>query len=244
MLYLNYKLKSKSIPLVVIFLLLVDFGIIFIYLTDNLAGKPFEIVTRLFDLDSEISISTWYSSIQYFCIFILSTLFCFYQIKRDTKNLYLLALPAIFFLMSADEIVQMHEWLGVKSDYWFSMGNRRATPFPMTGIWVFVLGLPFITFFLFYTYTLKKYFSVNQSSINKLIIGMIIMLTGALGFELLSNFIDVRYWFIEVVFEEGLEMIGATIMFWAVYELVKDCYLIKEQNLNINHINYKQDSEL
>ena len=237
MAYFDYILKSKNIPLVVIFLLLVDLVICFVYLADNLTGKPFEIVTRLFNLNSESSISTWYSSIKYFCIFILSALFCFYQIKRNTINLYLLALPAIFILMSADEIVQMHEWFGLKSDYWFSMGNRRATPFPMTGIWMFVLGLPFLIFFLFYTYTLKKYFSVNQSSINKLIIGMIVMLTGALGFELLSNFIDVRYLFIEVLFEEGLEMIGATIMLWAVYELVEDCYLIKELNI-------KQEAEV
>ena len=226
---MNHKLNFKNIPNLVMILLLIDIGFCIVYIGNIIAGKPIDIFTTLVKLESEDSLSTWYSSIQLFCIFIFSSIFTYYHIKKKVINLHLLIFPAMFLFMSADEIVQMHEWLGVKSDYFFSLGNRRETPFPMTGIWIFTIGLPFLIFFLLYAYLLKINFPEYQSSIKKLIIGMLIMLSGALGLELLSNFIDARYWSVEVVLEEGLEMIGATIMLWAVYDVAKSCYLVKQR---------------
>jgi hypothetical protein len=48
---------------------------------------------------------------------------------------------------------------------------------------------------------------------------MVVLLTGALGFELISNFIDAKLYQVEVLIEEGLEMTGVTIMLWATYEM-------------------------
>ena len=85
-----------------------------------------------------------------------------------------------------------------------------------------VFGLPFLAFFLLLAYSVKRHISDKPSSLRKLVIGMAIMLTGALGFELLSNFVENGYWDILTVFEEGLELIGVTVMLWAVYDMAID----------------------
>ena len=48
---------------------------------------------------------------------------------------------------------------------------------------------------------------------------MVIILSGALGFDLLGNFVENWQFVTEVVFEEGLEMIGATVILWSVYDM-------------------------
>ena len=87
---------------------------------------------------------------------------------------------------------------------------------------MFVFGLPFLILFLMCIYLLKQYFSDKPSSLKKLVIGMILMLIGALGFETISNFVTGSFWYIEAVFEEGFEMIGVTVMLWATYDMAID----------------------
>ena len=192
------------------------------YIINNLIGQPFWKLTSLLDLSGESSLAAWYSSTQFFCVFILSAIFTYHKIKQNSKSFPLIILPIIFLLMSIDESVQIHEWLGEKSDILFSDGSRIGTSFQKTGIWMFVFGLPFVALFLLWAYSLKHHFSDKPSSFKKLVIGMIIMLTGALGFEFLSNFVENSFWVIEVTFEEGLEMIGVTVMLWAVYDMAID----------------------
>lgn len=201
---------------------LIDIGFCIAYIINYLIGQPFGILTRLLNLNSEDSLSTWYSSTQLFCVFILSALFSYYKIKQNNKSLILFIFPIIFLLMSIDESVQIHEWLGSMSDILFSSGHRKGTYFQKTGIWMFVIGLPFLALFLLFAHSLKQQISDKPSSLKKLVIGMLIMLTGALGFELLSNFTENTLLVIEVVFEEGLEMIGVTVMLWAVYDMAID----------------------
>lgn len=49
---------------------------------------------------------------------------------------------------------------------------------------------------------------------------MSILLSGALGVELLSNFVEQGLLVAEVAVEEGLEMIGATVILWSLYVMV------------------------
>ena len=202
---------------------LIDIGLCLAYIVNILIGQPSYQLTLLLDLNGESSIGTWYSSTQFFCVFILSSIFSYHKIRQNSKSSLLIALPIIFLLMSIDESVQIHEWIGVKCDMLFPSHDRAGTLFQQTGIWMFVLGIPFLTFFLLLAYSFKQHISEKPSSLKKLVIGMIILLTGALGFDCLGNFIHTNvYWIIEITFEEGLEMIGVTVMLWAVYDLAID----------------------
>jgi hypothetical protein len=187
---------------------------------NHLAGSPFLKLTAIVDLGDERSLSSWYSSMQFFCIFILGAIFVYHKYRNDYKSFLLIPLPIIFLLMSIDESIQIHEWLGAKSDIFFSGGSRIGTAFHATGIWMFIIGIPFLALFLLYLYSIKTILSDKLFNLKMIIIGMCVLLSGALGLELLSNFIENKnYMVMAVLCEEGLEMIGATIILWSVYDM-------------------------
>lgn len=219
---LLFNSTLKRVPSAILIVFLIDMGLCIAYILNYSIGHSFNALNKLLDLDGESSLATWYSSTKYFCVFILSTLFSYHKYEQKSKSLSLVILPLMFLLMSIDEAIQLHEGLGSKSDILLSDGSREGTLFQITGVWMFVFGLPFIVFFLLLAYSMKNFFSEQLSSFRKLIIGMFIMLTGALGFETLSNFVENGFLVSEIVFEEGLEMIGVTVMLWALYDVTID----------------------
>jgi hypothetical protein len=202
--------------------LLIDMLLCVVYLANHMLGKPYSAITTLLDLDGEHGLGMWYSSMQLFCIFLLSFFFCYTKFRQDKKLLPLMILPLLFLLLSIDEAIQIHEWLGNQTDNLLVGHSRNNTPFKETGIWMFAVGIPFAIFFMAYADSIKHHFQSNQQAFKKLLLGMTIMLTGAIGMETLVNFISHEYSFFEVALEESLEMVGATIMLWAAYDMALD----------------------
>ena len=213
---MNFKHTLTHLPFVIVVCFIIDLGLCSAYFINDLIGRPYVKMAAILDLDGEDSLSAWYSTVKFFCIFILGFIFAYYNINKDNRSFLLFFFPVIFLLMSIDESVQIHEWLGVRSDILLPDGSRHETPFQTTGIWMFLFGLPFLALFLLWAYSIKYYFD-KPSSFKRLIVGMITMLSGALGFELLSNFVENTLYI--TMFEEGLEMIGATIILWSVYDM-------------------------
>lgn len=224
---LNFFYKSTRLPRLIKIYFLIDIGLCIAYIMNYLLGSPYSMLTRILDLNDETSLSSWYSSMQLFCIFILGAIFVYHKFRQNSKSLLLIPLPTVFLLMSIDESVQIHEWLGRKSDILFPWAK---TFFPETGIWMFLFGLPFFALFLLWAYSTKQYFSEKPFKLKKLVIGMCILLFGALGFESLSNFVENSLFVAEVVFEEGLEMIGATVILWSVYDMALEYIPGMDQN--------------
>jgi len=186
-----------------------------------LIGQPSWKVNHLLDLDGEVSVSAWYSSTQLFCIFVFSAIYACKKIDESRRSFLIVGLPVVFLMMSIDESVQLHEWLGKMSDVLLQDESRKGTIFEATGIWMFVIGLPFLITFFVWAYAVKEYFLEDIPSFIKLNIGMVVLLLGALGVEIVTNFTyhDMNIYVFEVFIEEGLEMLGATIILWAVYDL-------------------------
>ena len=232
---MRYTLLEKTlkrIPLPIVIFFLIDIGLILMYVSYygiatyynkvDSTGRFYMNLMRVVDLDGESSFAAWFSSMQFYTIFLLGSIFAYHQIIFKKSSLVILILPAIFLLMSIDEAVQIHEWLGGVSDVLFPSRTRFDTIFESTGLWMFVIGIPFLLFFLWFIHSIKKDLVLHSKSLKKLVLGMLIMLSGALGFEFLSNFADSHILILDIVMEEGLEMIGATIMLWAVYEMTID----------------------
>jgi len=213
-------------PKAIILLFVIDLSLCFIYVFDYIIGQPLWKLTIIIDLNGESSLCAWYSSIKLFCIFLLGALLTYLKYNRGVKIFALAILTFLFLFMSADEIIQIHEWLGDKSDFLLSGGSRKGTFFHETGIWMFVFGLPFIALFVGLIHSVRKNFSDRPSSLKKIVAGMSILLCGALGFEIFYNFVEGSFLITQVVFEEGFEMIGATIIFWAYYDIVMTDSLI------------------
>ena len=122
-----------------------------------------------------------------------------------------------------DEAVSIHEHIGKLSDSLLPDGDRRETVFRYTGIWMIVVGVPFIVVFSILACSIAKCFESRPGSFGKFVGGMIVFLIGALGFEFLSNLFayhsNSRILVTNV--EEVWEMIGATTILWSLYDLAE-----------------------
>lgn len=204
------KINKFIVPIIIFELLVVVF-----YITDFFIGRPWTKPTILADMDGESSFCCWFSVVQLALVAFLSAVVAYYNSSWEKKLTWLLwGIPVIFVLLSMDENVQIHEWLGQKSDMFLEGGSRLNTPFVRTGIWFLLLGIPFIFLLSAYICFLKKFFK-NTYNYRSMIIGFAIFLIGSLGFEGLSNlFPDAQATgsILLVSIEEFLEMLGVTVI--------------------------------
>ena len=132
--------------------------------------------------------------------------------------------------MSADEIAGFHESLGILSDALLPGGDRTNTAFVRTGIWMFVIGIPIVALAMMALIALRDFFRKTPGVMGKYIVGGVLFFGGAVGVEILSNFVDEgsRAQILQIAVEEGFELLGVTTLLWATWELLKGnkCRLI------------------
>lgn len=214
--------KVKQLPASVKCLLALDIIFCLAYVLTHLIAPDQIIGTKYWDLDDEGGIATWYSTFKLLGIGIISALFVARKMAQGRGSAVLLGLPAIFLAMGIDEIARLHERIGKYSDIWLPAGSRANTPFQETGIWIFLVGIPFILFFLWWVYQLRKKLVGYGFEIKMMVTGVFLLLSGALGVELISNFLHgSAAQAVGILLEEGLEMLGATVIFWAVLKMLK-----------------------
>ncbi len=87
---------------------------------------------------------------------------------------------------------------------------------------MFVIGVPFLVFFVVLISSIRIYFQRAPDALFKIFLGMLIVLGGAVGFETLTNFVarGSMYGVVQVLSEELCEMIGGTMVLWGSYELL------------------------
>jgi len=210
-------------PILVTALLVVDAVLVVAYLADATAGRPWRSLTRFLDLDAEDNLPTWYSSMQWMLCGAIFAVFAWRNARwtvRSSWSLWLL--PLLFAGLSLDEVAQVHEWLGRRTDVLLKGGTRYTSAFPVSGIWMFVIGVPFIVVLAVIVNGVRPYFAGALRALWLTCLGMAVMLAGAIGVETLSNFVVAgSVWAtIEVAVEECLEMVGSTIVAWGGIELL------------------------
>lgn len=206
-------------------LIAIDLALAALYLLNFFVPGPSGTLIRLLDLDAEDGIGTWYSSVKHLGIAMLFGIFCYRNVsRREISSWVLLFFPALFAFFSLDEIVQIHEWLGRKTDVLLPAGDREGTLFHMTGIWMFALGIPTLAALIFFVRANRFYFQSSPGFITRFLIGFLVFLAGAGGIEILTNFasdLQSLAFRLEVYAEELLEMIGASLMFGACARLLQ-----------------------
>jgi hypothetical protein len=100
--------------------------------------------------------------------------------------------------------------------------HRHGTMFDKTGIWMFGIGIPFVAFCVLLFVCIRLYLVGARVPVRLVAAGMVVMLSGAVGVETLSNFVvpDTPLAYAQAVVEELLEMVGATLVFWGAIELL------------------------
>jgi hypothetical protein len=211
------------VPPVIVVFLLVDAALAVAYLADYLCGQPYRPLSVFLDLGRENNLPTWYASVQWFFIAVLLGLFALRNLTIARPRSWALALlPLVCLALSLDEVSEIHEWLGKMSDGLLA-GGRAGSALPQTGIWIFLLGIPFVLLMGSLLVAVRAYFGRAPDALRKIVLGLAVMLAGAIGVEVLSNLVvpDSLAAALQVLSEESLEMLGATIVLWGAFEVLE-----------------------
>jgi hypothetical protein len=214
--------KRLQIPAPVLAFFAIDLCLGSAYVLGHLAGRP-RGFARLLDLNLENNLPTWYSAIQWFCVAGLLAVFSVHNLRRsDKKSWLLMSLPVAFLGMSIDEVASIHEGIGRMSDALLPGNTREGTLFRRTGIWMFLVGTPFVVLFLALIRSVRTYFGTSPGALAKIGGGVACALAGALGLEVLSNFVAPGSTgsVVQIVTEEMCELMGATLVLWGSWQLL------------------------
>ncbi|MGB3789740.1 MAG: hypothetical protein WA949_17140 [Phormidesmis sp.] len=182
---------------------------------------------KLFDVGHEQSVPTYFSALNLLLSAVLLWVIYRYEtLNRHKWRKYWLHLSALFFFLSMDEAISIHEKLGKIPNILTRMGisvfeieRHKWLPFGIALVVIvtvylipFLRVLPRDTLFLF-------------------LASGLVFLTGAIGFEYLGSFmekndiVDSRtdtLYLIRLLFEEGFEMCGVVLFNCVLYrEIVK-----------------------
>src|ERR1044072_5183885 len=219
--------RVRRIPLLIALLFAADLALALIAVADFAAGHPWPRLSNLFNLDAERTVPTWYSSLQWFCAGAMFASFASHAWARRTRGaLCIAALALACLVFSVDEIAEIHERLGFATDALMSSGTREGTALWSTGLWPILIGIPAIVAIAIVVRGTRHIFLARAPrALVLLIVGFIVMFTGALGVELIANLVSPDKhsgeFLAQVVIEESLEMIGVTLIAWSAYALLE-----------------------
>ena len=215
---------QRMMPVVVIVFFILDACVGAAFVLDKVFNMPKEL-SAFVNLNREGNLPTWYAAIQLFIVGSLFGLFAWRHFDRRQRRSWLLQmLPLMFWLMSLDEVAQLHETIGALSQTLFTNAHVAQTIFPKTGYWIVVIGAPFLLMAFGLFRAVRSYLAHPPHLLRLFLLGFVVMMIGALGFETLHNYIGDKgtMWrFMLIVAEEMSEMIGVTIMLWAAVDLLK-----------------------
>jgi hypothetical protein len=217
----------RRIPLLIALLFAADLILALIAVVDYSAGHPFPRLSNLFNLDTESTIPSWYASTQWFCAGAMFALFATHAwLSRMRGALCSAAIAFACLSFSVDEIAEIHERLGSAADALMSGGTRRGTALWSTGLWPFVIGIPVIAVLAVVVRGTRHLFLARAPrALALLIVGFVVMFTGALVVEFAANLLEAGaprggLFTAQVVVEELLEMLGVTLITWSAASLL------------------------
>ena len=231
---INISIKKIILSFLFVIILLTFFsmaGQIYIYF---FGGHPRYLV-HIFNLDEEYNIpSCFESGTLLFCSMLLFIIAINKKKSNDKFRFHWPLLAFIFFLMSLDELMSFHENL---SEY------VRAI-FHTGGFLYFAWVIPAMIFLIILAFIYSKFiFTLPAKYRNLFIIGGVIYVAGAVGFEMLGG--DIRKFYTEKSFsyavftniEEVFEMTGILIFTYALLDYIK----VTMGEFKVKIIGYKQE---
>jgi len=214
---LEYPIWTQHAFKLLIILLTTEALFIAFYYFDFVFSTPSTKYHQLISLDLEANIPSWFSTIQLFMIGLIPLMLAMsrnYQAPPSQGGLTLFGLGFIY--LSLDEAASLHE----KMTYAFY--NNPLVPYfhGVHGIWITIyMGVMLLMLALLW----KDLIAIARQFPKEswlFTLGMVVYLSGTGGAETVTFFyIDKTNPFVyllEVIFEEGLEMAGASIILTSV----------------------------
>ncbi|MBC7756218.1 MAG: hypothetical protein H7Z20_06180 [Bdellovibrio sp.] len=173
---------------------------------------------HILDLDGEQTIGSWFSSCQLFLIGVFLLVNNFREhLPNRTSCKFLTLIGLGFMFLSLDESASIHELISLSSKHVAWMPRFKG----QQGLWIpiyAVLGLSILWV------TRKNLFEIwlrHKKECTIFIYGFLTLFFGAVILEIISyqylRTPEMQNWYLlEVALEEGMEMLGASIMLYAV----------------------------
>lgn len=176
---------------------------------------------RFLDFDREANMPTWYSSAKYLAASCAAMFAYALGVRVGQRSHSIVAVAALLLLLSADETAMLHERLGALVES-VAAFHRQGSVLPVTGFWMFFVGLPAACVILAVVGVSLKDLSLERKVVLRLSVGLGVIVVAATGVELLSNVSKnaAGQASAQVFFEEMMEFVGATIVLWACYGLL------------------------
>lgn len=226
MILLQYKssASTQSANRLARWLIITEILLVAAYWIDILLGEPVHLLHGLFDLDGEANIPTWFSSGQLLAIAIILWIVAFYRRKPEKPSrAFLLTCGTGFLLLSADEVVQLHE--GITG----LLGSRYLDWMPTmlsdhkTAVFL-CLGISIVAFRIVYPDLRAAWTWSRRGCLVALAGCCVIMLGGcvleSIGYRFLQP--GSLAYKVEVSVEEFLEMLGASLILHSVTTFALD----------------------
>jgi hypothetical protein len=177
---------------------------------------------RLFKLDSENTLPSWYSSVALLISSVtLGIIGLHKKQKAEPWAWHWLALAVLFFCLSADEAASIHEMAAPLLHRWLETTGHVGTVISIIGTAWLLAGMPFVAIVFLMFWRFLRHLPVLTRTL--FVVAGIVFISGALGMEaeggryLVHNGeIDTLTYQMMVVLEEGLEMLGIVVFLYAL----------------------------
>ena len=183
----------------------------------------FRWLSRLFDLNAEANLPTWYASAQLLLVGLLLGVFARARAdrRRPAASAGLVVAAALFVGMSADEVACLHENVGGKLVHYLK-ARSHGSAVTLAAFWAAVL-VPFLAVVACVARAGWSHWRRRPAFALRFGLGLAVYLACAAGTELawMAAFgTDPSAAPVEVFAEEVGEMIGVTLMAWAAWDLL------------------------
>jgi hypothetical protein len=169
----------------------------------------------LWDMTRERTIPTWWSALQLALIGGLLLGFAAARPARRSAVITLAGTGLLFCFLSADEFIGLHEIFARYLDH--ALQDRSDTTLNRTGPWMLILA-PLFLAALALAHGGRDLLCGRRKVQLLYVAGIAVFLASAAGLEFLANWTGERYF---AAIEEAGEMMGATLVVWATYELIR-----------------------
>ncbi len=216
-------MDASQVRRIAIFFFAADLFLLCAYLVFFLHGNPVgNDSPGLFDLDLEGNLPSWYSSMKLLsvglCAFFYGRLI--YLSDRLAGALILIC-AVVFAYLSMDEGSAIHERIGDKLDLLLTGGVGAAgTAFKITGTWMLFLAPPLFAALIAGVIFLRKRLSIPTGVFVKAVLGIVIFIVSAGPEDIILNYVSGAGATFQVAVEEYGEMMGVTLILWAVMTLL------------------------
>lgn len=205
---------------------LTDVALAAMYLVFFLIGNPLgNDRPGMFDMNGEGNIPSWYSAMKLLAVAICAYFYGRLVLLDDALAGWLILLgAALFIFLSMDEGATLHEKIGDRFNMLVSgTGDLTAKPIlERTGLWMVFLGPPLLIGLISGVAFLRKRLAIPTNIFVKAIAGIVIFVVAAAPGDIAYNYVSGNIETIQIAIEEFSEMIGVTLILWAVMSLLAD----------------------